>query len=99
MRILWNVCYQFSHLRESVSFCIFSKEIYIAFRRGIKKLVSFATLILGLTIVGFLSNLILTLLDRKEMYGYEIVKEIEKNSDGIFIQFSVFSYTQESSFL
>ncbi|ATO50812.1 PadR family transcriptional regulator [Brevibacillus laterosporus] len=28
--------------------------------------------------------LILTLLDRKEMYGYEIAKEIEKNSDGIF---------------
>ncbi|MDN9009840.1 PadR family transcriptional regulator [Brevibacillus laterosporus] len=28
--------------------------------------------------------LILTLLERKEMYGYEIAKEIEKNSDGIF---------------
>lgn len=28
--------------------------------------------------------LILTLLDRKEMYGYEMTKEIEKNSNGIF---------------
>lgn len=28
--------------------------------------------------------LILTLLDRKEMYGYEMTKEIEKYSNGIF---------------
>lgn len=28
--------------------------------------------------------LILTMLDRKEMYGYEMTKEIEKQSDGIF---------------
>lgn len=28
--------------------------------------------------------LILTLLEKKEMYGYEMTKEIEKKSDGIF---------------
>ncbi|MUT67942.1 PadR family transcriptional regulator [Paenibacillus sp. NEAU-GSW1] len=28
--------------------------------------------------------LILTLLNRKEMYGYEMVKEIEQSSDGVF---------------
>lgn len=28
--------------------------------------------------------LILTLLDRKDMYGYEMTKEMEKHSDGIF---------------
>lgn len=28
--------------------------------------------------------LILTLLDRKEMYGYEMTKEIEKSSSGLF---------------
>lgn len=28
--------------------------------------------------------LILALLDKKEMYGYEMTKEIEKKSDGIF---------------
>ncbi|MFF2094116.1 PadR family transcriptional regulator [Paenibacillus sp. NPDC058174] len=28
--------------------------------------------------------LILTLLDRKEMYGYEMTKEIEQSSDGVF---------------
>ncbi len=28
--------------------------------------------------------LILTLLDRKDMYGYEMTKEIEKSSSGIF---------------
>ncbi|CAM4524090.1 DNA-binding PadR family transcriptional regulator [Paenibacillus endophyticus] len=28
--------------------------------------------------------LILTLLDRKEMYGYEMTKEIEKSSSGVF---------------
>ncbi|KPU44008.1 lineage-specific thermal regulator protein [Oxobacter pfennigii] len=28
--------------------------------------------------------LILTLLDRKPMYGYEIIKEIDKKSDGVF---------------
>lgn len=28
--------------------------------------------------------LILTLLERKEMYGYEMVKEIEKHSSGVF---------------
>ncbi|MED4732093.1 PadR family transcriptional regulator [Aneurinibacillus migulanus] len=30
------------------------------------------------------STVIRTLLDRKEMYGYEMTKEIEKNSNGIF---------------
>ncbi|MDR6551592.1 PadR family transcriptional regulator [Paenibacillus qinlingensis] len=28
--------------------------------------------------------LILTLLDRKDMYGYEMTKEMEKHSDGVF---------------
>ncbi|CAH1215349.1 hypothetical protein PAECIP111893_03932 [Paenibacillus plantiphilus] len=28
--------------------------------------------------------MILTLLDRKEMYGYEMIKEIERQSEGVF---------------
>lgn len=34
---------------------------------------------------GSTVTLILTLLDRKEMYGYEMTKEMEKHSDGLFI--------------
>jgi PadR family transcriptional regulator, regulatory protein PadR len=33
---------------------------------------------------GSTSTLILSLLNSKQMYGYEIIKELEKKSDGIF---------------
>ncbi|HCT63860.1 MAG TPA: PadR family transcriptional regulator [Lachnospiraceae bacterium] len=33
---------------------------------------------------GSTSSLILSLLNRKQMYGYEMIKEIERRSDGVF---------------